>query len=97
MIENQNRDLSTVNTCVGSNRRREVPIADLPVPDAWHAAMRSRDKGDQRMLLNVWHLAHDFRDKLLRLAMEGPKCGHSACSQHYIDTGATHCVEGDGS
>lgn len=24
----------------------------------------------------------------------GPDCGHSACSQNYIDTGSTECVEG---
>lgn len=23
---------------------------------------------------------------------EGPDCGHGACSQHYIDTGDTHCI-----
>lgn len=27
--------------------------------------------------------------------MSGPACGHSACSQHYIDTGATACVAPD--
>ena len=29
---------------------------------------------------------------------EGPRCGHSACSQHFIDTGSTECLhetEGD--
>jgi len=25
----------------------------------------------------------------------GPHCGHSACSQHFIDTGLTYCGEGD--
>tara|TARA_R100000234_G_scaffold112349_1_gene85934 strand:- start:255 stop:596 length:342 start_codon:yes stop_codon:yes gene_type:complete len=23
---------------------------------------------------------------------EGPTCGHSACSQHYIDNGSTDCI-----
>lgn len=26
-------------------------------------------------------------------AQNGPSCGHSACSQHYIDTGSRQCVE----
>lgn len=26
-------------------------------------------------------------------ARSGPRCGHSVCSQHFIDTGATACVE----
>lgn len=25
----------------------------------------------------------------------GPRCGHSLCSQHYIDTGATGCIRGE--
>lgn len=28
--------------------------------------------------------------------MSAVQCGHSACVQHYIDTGLTSCVEGDG-
>jgi hypothetical protein len=27
---------------------------------------------------------------------ESPACGHSACRQHYIDTGSSECVEDDG-
>lgn len=27
---------------------------------------------------------------------QGPACGHSVCSQHFIDTGKTHCVQNDG-
>ncbi len=26
-------------------------------------------------------------------AGRGPKCGHSACTQHFIDTGSRECVE----
>jgi len=25
----------------------------------------------------------------------GPTCGHSACSQHYIDTADTNCIQGE--
>lgn len=28
-------------------------------------------------------------------APKGPACGHSACSQHFIDTGSVACVEGE--
>jgi hypothetical protein len=29
------------------------------------------------------------------VAGPGPRCGHSACSQNYIDTGVARCVAGE--
>jgi hypothetical protein len=28
-----------------------------------------------------------------RVTLCGPQCGHSACSQHYIDTGSVECID----
>jgi hypothetical protein len=39
----------------------------------------------------VWGIAQYDASK----APKGPACGHSACSQNFIDTGSTECVEGE--
>jgi hypothetical protein len=28
----------------------------------------------------------------MEITMSGPECGHSACSQNYIDNGETKCI-----
>lgn len=67
-IEQQNYDRLTVNHSDGSEPRREVPIKDTEVPDCWHVAMATEKGLGRETILTCWHLAHDFRDKLLKLA-----------------------------
>ena len=72
-VENQTHDLTTLSRRFGLGQRRlaarqDVLLADVAVPDLWHAAMRVSDERDQAMILGVWHLAHDLRDKLEALA-----------------------------
>jgi len=44
---------------------------------------------DNEEMLAVIRLLYSIRQN------KGPKCGHSACSQNYIDTGENQCVEGE--
>lgn len=41
---------------------------------------------------SFYSVAADLRDDTDE-GQGGPECGHSACSQHYIDTGSRECVE----
>ncbi len=36
--------------------------------------------------------AEEYDVLWLALGNRGPPCGHSACSQNYIDTGSTDCI-----
>ncbi len=47
------------------------------------------DWGDSGFM-GSWPAGSDCHRKY---AVKGPACGHSACSQHYIDTGETSCVK----
>jgi len=77
-IENQNRDPLTLNHSDGTKARADMPIADTEIPDCWHAAMAMEKGLGREHVLTCWHLAHDYRDKLLKLAepdaMELPRC-----------------------
>lgn len=46
--------------------RRTVDLVTYSIPDAWGAAMRSKDKKDQQIILEVWHLAHSLRTHILK-------------------------------
>ena len=78
--ENQNYDPTTVNTCVGASSRREVPVAEMQIPDCWHVAMATAKGLGRDTILDTWHLAHDYRDKVLRLS----EARASTTDDHFI-------------
>ena len=43
-----------------------MDLVTYSIPDAWGAAMRSKDKKDQQIILEVWHLAHSLRTHILK-------------------------------
>ncbi len=53
--------------------RRTIALADIQVPDAWHAAMRLLDHDEETMskvVIETWHLANDLLDKLREIEKE---------------------------
>lgn len=52
----------------GGGAQHTVDLSEHAVPDVWHAAMRIKDKADQELVLEVWHLAHSLRTHILTTA-----------------------------
>lgn len=59
-------------------------VADMPTAHETLCAASYED---------IWEALHNLWEENRQSA--GPTCGHSACSQHYIDTGDTNCIRGE--
>ena len=54
----------TITLSKGGSDERTVPIGQITIPDLWHLADSIRVQVDDvaaEMVLEVWHLAHDFK------------------------------------
>ena len=63
---------ATLVRAKGGTKERTVPLEEVRIPDAWHAAMRAgkpRDdtdwakecaESDRKLILDLWSLAHSL-------------------------------------
>lgn len=49
----------------------------IRIPDLWHVARRAT-KADGKLILEVWHLAHDMREALLDVERVTASAGNRA-------------------
>ena len=71
---------ATLVRAKGGRKERTVPLEDVRVPDAWHAAMRAgkprddtgwekeRAESDRELILDLWSLAHSLLNHARRQA-----------------------------
>ena len=60
----QGDETMLISTAAEGQKRRDVPIEDIEIPDLWHIAGRLPEK-EREQVLDVWHLAHDLLNHLL--------------------------------
>ena len=60
----------------GGDGERCTEIRDIEVPDCWHVAMRTGERGDpvgEKQIIECWHLAHDMKNALQAIDKILPK------------------------
>ena len=60
----------------GGEGERCQEIRSIQVPDCWHVAMRTGERGDpvgEKQILEAWHLAHDMKTALQAIDKVLPK------------------------
>ncbi len=60
--------ITAINTCAGLDKREDVPIENIRIPDLWHIASRLREQGDTiaaDQIFYTWHIAHDMLNTIL--------------------------------
>lgn len=63
-MSNPNMSKTTFTRARGGTSQREEPIAEITIPDCWHAAEVLRAQGYPQMadaVMETWHLAHDLK------------------------------------
>lgn len=81
-----------------TNNVRVMTVPEMNVINAAKALMRSLTPRQRENLTGKRRTLMLAVQRLERLDRRGRvesavRCGHSACSQHYIDTGSRECVE----
>lgn len=51
----------------GSNEQK-IDVSKIHIHDLWHIAMRLEDPNEQKIVLEIWDLAHDMRGALQAIA-----------------------------
>ena len=98
-IEQQSKQINELSTtaCDPSGKqvdRRTIRVEQIHIPDLWHTADWLREEGFNEAaenVLNVWHLAHDLRDKMLRLNDEtGERPDHDGSADRGEEAAAAY-------
>jgi len=48
--------------------RRDIDLSSHNIPDLWHIAQAQKDERAKQAILEVWQLAHDLKDHILKEA-----------------------------
>lgn len=57
--------MSKVTLRKGGTGVKTVDIRSVHIPDLWHIAQAQPDPKAKEAILEVWHLAHDFKNHIL--------------------------------